>query len=101
MLPTKFTSVKFLKMFYLSHIILRIQRLEGQRVDLDEVANDEPHHDLQCLRIWLFLSLVKCFKIYIACVCMDGWTTCDFMSFLTEFQSYQDNERLCAMELCL
>ena len=37
---------------------------------------------------------------------MDGWMTCDFMSFLTVFQSYQDdvlddNERLCAVELCL
>ena len=34
----------------------------------------------------------------------DGWMTCNFMSFSTVFQSYQDNagvgenERLCAME---
>ena len=33
----------------------------------------------------------------------DGWMTCDFMSFSTLFQSYQDNgrminERLCAVE---
>ena len=24
-------------------------------------------------------------------VCMDGWMTCDFMSFLNVFQSYQDD----------
>ena len=39
---------------------------------------------------------------------MDGWMTCDFMSFFKVFQSYQDdvrvimkegdNERMCAME---
>ena len=31
----------------------------------------------------------------------DGWMTCDSTSFLTVFQSYQndgDNERLCAVE---
>ena len=30
----------------------------------------------------------------------DGWMTCDFASFSTVFQLYQDddNERLCAME---
>ena len=33
---------------------------------------------------------------------MDGWITYDFTSFLTVFQSYQDDdERLCAMELRL
>ena len=34
----------------------------------------------------------------------DGWMTCDFTSFSTVYQSYQDkvdNETLCAMELCL
>ena len=25
---------------------------------------------------------------------MDGWRTCDFTSFSTVFQSYQDDERL-------
>ena len=25
---------------------------------------------------------------------MDGWTTCDFTSFLTVFQSYQDDVRM-------
>ena len=25
---------------------------------------------------------------------MDGWMTCDFTSFTTVFQSYQDDERL-------
>ena len=25
---------------------------------------------------------------------MDGWMTCDLMSFSTEFQSYQDDGRL-------
>ena len=40
------------------YIILRIQRLEG-RVDLDEVAHDEPPpQHLHCLQIQLFLSLV-------------------------------------------
>ena len=35
----------------------------------------------------------------------DGWMTCNFTSFLTAFQSYQDDGRLimkgCAMELRL
>ena len=29
---------------------------------------------------------------------VDEWMTCDFTSFSTVFQSYQDDERLCAME---
>ena len=36
---------------------------------------------------------------------LDGWMNCDFMSFSTVFQSYQDDGRLllkgCAMELRL
>ena len=36
---------------------------------------------------------------------MDGWMTCDFTSFSTVFQSYQDDGRLimkdCAMKLRL
>ena len=40
-------------------MILRIQRLEGKQLDLDEVAHYElPHQDLCCLQIQLFLSLV-------------------------------------------
>ena len=42
-----------------SYIILRIQRLEGNSLDLDEVAHYEPpHQDLRCLQIQLFSSLV-------------------------------------------
>ena len=42
-----------------SYIILRIQRLEGKQLDLDEVAHYEPpHQDLRCLQIQLFSSLV-------------------------------------------
>ena len=38
------------------------------------------------------------FIVHCKCICdspllgwMDGWMTCDFMSFLTVFQSYQDD----------
>ena len=42
-----------------SYIILKIQRLEGNSVDLDEVAHHEPsHQNLDCLQIQLFSSLV-------------------------------------------
>ena len=42
------------------YIILKIQRLAGKRVDLHEVAHDEPpHQDLRCLQIQLFSSLVQ------------------------------------------
>ena len=38
-----------------SYSILRIQRLEGNSVDLDEVAHYEPpHQDLRCLQTQLF-----------------------------------------------
>ena len=33
-------------------------------------------------------------------LCDDGWITCDFTSFPTAFQSYQDDERL-TMEGCV
>ena len=56
---TKFSSANFQKMLSPSYILLRIQRLEGNSVDLDEVAHYEPpHQDLHCLQIQLFLSLV-------------------------------------------
>ena len=39
--------------------MLRIQRLGGNSVVLDEVAHHEPpHQDLRCLQIQLFSSLV-------------------------------------------
>ena len=42
-----------------SYIILRIQRLEANSVDLDEVAHHEPpHQDPRCLQIHLYSSLV-------------------------------------------
>ena len=42
-----------------SYIILRIQTLEANSVDLDEVAHDEPpHQELRCLQIQLFSSPV-------------------------------------------
>ena len=31
---------------------------------------------------------------------MDGWMTCDFTSFLTVFQSYQDNVWMIMKGLC-
>ena len=53
---TKFTSANFT--FEPSHIKLRIQRLEGKSVDLDEVAHHESsHQDLYCLQIQIFLFL--------------------------------------------
>ena len=56
---TKFSSANFQKMLSPCYSILRIQRLEGKRVDLDEVAHYEPpHQDLRCLQIQLFSSLV-------------------------------------------
>ena len=56
---TKFLSSNSQNMLSPSYIILRIQRLEGKHVDLDEMANFEPpHKDLRCLRIQLFSSLV-------------------------------------------
>ena len=56
---TKFSSANFQKMLHLNYIVLRIQKLEGNSVDLDEVAQYEPpHQDLRCLQIQLFLSLV-------------------------------------------
>ena len=36
------------------------------------------------------LSL-SCSKVCHASLTMDGWMTCDFKSFSTVFQSYQDN----------
>ena len=36
------------------------------------------------------------------CILIDGWMTCDFLSFLIVFQSYQDDGmvtgKLCAMK---
>ena len=56
---TKLSSANFQKKLSPRYIILRIQRLEGNSVDLDEVAHYEPpHQDLQCLQIQLFSSLV-------------------------------------------
>ena len=61
---TKGTSTNFQKMLSPSCIILRIQRQMANCVDLDEVAQYEtPHHDLCCLQIPLFSSLV--FKVLI------------------------------------
>ena len=49
---------KFLKKCS-SYIILRILSIEGNSVDLDEVAHFEPpHQDLSCLQIRLLLSLI-------------------------------------------
>ena len=31
---------------------------------------------------------------------MDGWMTCDFMSFLTVFQSYQDDVQMIMKAAC-
>ena len=56
---TKFSSANFQKMLSPSYILLRIQRLEGNSVDLDEVAHYEPPHKvLRCLQIQLFSLLV-------------------------------------------
>ena len=56
---TKFSSANFQKSLSPSFIILRIQRLEGNNVDLNEVAHQEPpQQDLRCLQIQLFSSLL-------------------------------------------
>ena len=56
---TKFTCANFQKHLSASYIILRMQRLEANSVDLDEVAHYEPpHQNLRCLQIQLFSSLV-------------------------------------------
>ena len=39
----------------------------------------------------------RCTEFYLR---LDGWMTCDFMSFSTVFQSYQDNERLIMKGRC-
>ena len=61
---TKFTSANFgKKVSSISYIILRIQRLEGNSIEPDEVGHDEPpHQDQPCLKVQLFLSLwcLKC-----------------------------------------
>ena len=57
----KVSSAKFQKMLSPSYVILKIQRLEGKSVDLDEVMKwhtEPPHHDLRCLQIQLYLSLI-------------------------------------------
>ena len=39
--------------------MLKIQRLDANKVDLDEVAHNEPpHQDLRCLQIQLFSPLI-------------------------------------------
>ena len=49
-------------MFCQSYIILRIQREVGQSVDPDEmVHNEQPHQDLHCLQMQLFVS--QMFKV--------------------------------------
>ena len=56
---TIFSPAIFQRMLSPSYVILRIQRLKGNSVDLDEVACYEPpHQDLHCLLIELFSSLV-------------------------------------------
>ena len=47
------------KMLSPSYNILRLHRIEGNSVNLDEVAHNEPpHQDLRCLQIQLFSSPV-------------------------------------------
>ena len=59
MQTTKFSSANFQKILSPSYIIFRIQRLEVNSVDLDEVAHSEPpYQDLRCSQTQLFLSLV-------------------------------------------
>ena len=55
---TKFSSANFQKLLRKRFITLRIQRLEGNFVDFDDVAHHEPpHQDLCCLQIQLYSSL--------------------------------------------
>ena len=55
----KFSSANCKEMLSTGYIILRTQRLKGNSVDLDELANYEPPHQvLHCLKIRLFSSLV-------------------------------------------
>ena len=52
---TEFSYANFQKILSSSYIVLRIQRPEGNSVDLNEMAHFEPHHqDLRCLQIQLF-----------------------------------------------
>ena len=54
-----FLVANFQQILSPSYIILRLQRLEANSVDLDEVARYEPpHQNLRCLQIQLFSSLV-------------------------------------------
>ena len=56
---TKLLSANFKKMLKPSYIILRIQGLEGNSLDLDEVAHFEPpHQELRCLQTQQFSSLI-------------------------------------------
>ena len=47
------------------------------------------------------LKMDKYRKITVKFEYWNGWMTCDSTSFATVFQSYQDKERLCAMQLRL
>ena len=53
---------------------------------------------------WIYLSLTGISVGTRQSHCADGWMTCNFTSFSTVFQTYQDDERLtmkgcmCAME---
>ena len=69
-----------------------------------------PTHDLPSHSIYTGDKCLKCrsqnfnnfvknytFVCKVTCtpsICMDGWMTCDFTSFSTVFQPYQDDERL-------
>ena len=37
------------------------------------------------------IALRKAKIVYSRVICIDGWMTCDFMSFSTVFHSYKDN----------
>ena len=64
-----------------SYIILRIQRLEANSVDLDEVAHHEPpHQDLHCLQIQLLSSLVLFSATFISGIIILYVGLCSFLT---------------------
>ena len=56
------------------------------------------YHHLSCLTFFNILSCLNILHVYTEVICFsaffDGWMTCNFTSFSTVFQSYQEDGRL-------
>ena len=71
-----------------SYIVLRIQRLEGNSVDLDEKTHFEPpHQDLRSLQIQLFSSLVVKELIFLHLEWSLGHSECNRVKLNTGWES--------------